>query len=359
MRTVVSAALGALLYTAAAVPVAIADTGEAVPHISILGTMTFGDADRKIDNNDRNLNNNGFQLGFGIPLNERLYIEGVYFDNVFETAAQSNTDFYQRGFGGDLVYGFGNREKFTPFVLVGAGFVENDVIPDNLDEDSTYWNVGVGFVGRIADYKWLRYRAEYRHVNDDYLEGMSDQRLSIGLEIALGKEQKTKEVVVEKVVYRDRPAPAPAPQPVDSDRDGVLNQYDRCPNTLAGAKVDNRGCVVKTQIINIENIQFQSNSATLTPGSAAVLSKAVAFLKEQKNLNAEVAGHTDSMGAEDYNLSLSRRRAATVKHYLVRNGVSTQRLVATGYGENRPVATNGTKEGRKANRRVELRLTTR
>lgn len=163
------------------------------PHIYALGTITNTDSDRNVDTT-----NNGFQLGVGYPLSDRLYIEGLYFDNTFETGDNNGSDFYQSGGGVDLQYGFGDREQFTPFLLGGIGVAENDVVPNALDEDSFYWNVGVGFVGRILDLQWLRYRGEARYVQDDYLDGRSDIRFGLGLEVALGKAQEKKQVVVEK-----------------------------------------------------------------------------------------------------------------------------------------------------------------
>jgi OOP family OmpA-OmpF porin len=68
----------------------------------------------------------------------------------------------------------------------------------------------------------------------------------------------------------------------------------------------------------------------------------------------EVAGHTDSVGTDQYNQGLSERRANSVRDYLVEQGVRASRLTAVGYGENRPVATNDTADGRQENRRVEL-----
>jgi OOP family OmpA-OmpF porin len=67
-----------------------------------------------------------------------------------------------------------------------------------------------------------------------------------------------------------------------------------------------------------------------------------------------VAGHTDSVGTDQYNQGLSERRANSVRDYLVEQGVRASRLTAVGYGENRPVATNDTADGRQENRRVEL-----
>ncbi|MBT8072380.1 MAG: OmpA family protein, partial [Xanthomonadales bacterium] len=69
----------------------------------------------------------------------------------------------------------------------------------------------------------------------------------------------------------------------------------------------------------------------------------------------EVAGHTDSQGSAEYNLGLSERRAQAVADYLIANGANAGNITVKGYGESNPVADNGTKEGRAANRRVELR----
>jgi OmpA-OmpF porin, OOP family len=319
------------------------------PHIYALGTMTNTDSDRNVEST-----NNGWQLGFGYPLSERLYIEGLYFDNTFETGDNNGSDFYQSGGGLDLQYGFGNREQFTPFILGGIGFAENDVVPDSLDEDSFYWNVGVGFVGRIFDLQWLRYRGEARYVQDDYLDGRSDIRFGLGLEIALGTVQQKKEVIVEKVVYKQVVV-----EPKDSDGDRVVDQFDECPNTLPGARVDGRGCVIEQQVINIANITFETNSAKLTPLGKNTLMSAVSFLESQKNVNIEIAGHTDSVGSDAYNLNLSQQRAGSVKQFLVDNGIASYRLDARGYGETAPIASNDTPTGRASNRRVEFRLTTR
>ncbi|CAA0094377.1 Outer membrane porin F [Zhongshania aliphaticivorans] len=319
------------------------------PHIYALGTMTNTDSDRNVEST-----NNGWQLGFGYPLTSRLYIEGLYFDNTFETGDNNGSDFYQSGGGLDLQYGFGDRERFTPFILAGVGGAQNDVVPDSLDEDSFYWNVGLGFVGRIFDLQWLRYRGEARYVQDDYLDGRSDIRFGLGLEIALGTVQEKKEVVVEKVVYKQVNV-----EPKDSDGDRVVDQFDECPNTLAGARVDGRGCVIEQQVINIANVTFETNSAQLTSFGKNTLASAVSFLDSQSNINIEIAGHTDNVGSDAYNLNLSQQRAASVKQYLVSSGIESYRLIAKGYGESAPIASNNTPTGRATNRRVEFRLTTR
>jgi OOP family OmpA-OmpF porin len=77
--------------------------------------------------------------------------------------------------------------------------------------------------------------------------------------------------------------------------------------------------------------------------------------QDRAGAKVEVAGHTDAVGAEAYNLQLSEQRAQTVKDYLVRLGVAAERVTVVGYGESEPRATNDTIEGRRLNRRVEIR----
>jgi outer membrane protein OmpA-like peptidoglycan-associated protein len=91
-------------------------------------------------------------------------------------------------------------------------------------------------------------------------------------------------------------------------------------------------------------------------GAANVLNDAVATLKKNPTITVEVAGHTDSDGAADYNESLSTRRAATVRDYLATNGISADRMSVRGYGESQPIADNTTRAGKAQNRRVVLRI---
>jgi len=115
-----------------------------------------------------------------------------------------------------------------------------------------------------------------------------------------------------------------------------------------------KGC--KPEIISLNGILFPHDSARITPAAAAILDKAVATLKRRSDIRVEVAAHTDSSASDEYNQALSDRRAASVMEYFKAHGISASRLTAKGYGESQPIATNTTKEGRKKNRRVELRV---
>ena len=104
------------------------------------------------------------------------------------------------------------------------------------------------------------------------------------------------------------------------------------------------------------NITFATGSADLNAGFFAVLDSVALVVNEFEQTVIEVAGHTDSVGAADYNQGLSERRAATVRDYLINAGAPGAHLSARGYGEAQPIADNGTREGRAQNRRVELTL---
>ena len=105
------------------------------------------------------------------------------------------------------------------------------------------------------------------------------------------------------------------------------------------------------------NITFKTDSADLNSSFFSVLDSVSLVLKEYDKTIVEVAGHTDSTGSDQYNQSLSERRAQTVATYLAGKGVMQQRMITVGAGEGRPVATNDTADGRQLNRRVELTLT--
>ena len=164
---------------------------------------------------------------------------------------------------------------------------------------------------------------------------------------------------------KDQCPNTPAGEPVDAngcelddDGDGVVNRLDECPNTAAGVQVDIKGCEIKEEI-RLEGVNFETNSDRLLPGATSILNDAAATLNKNPTIRVEVAGHTDSDGAAEYNESLSSRRAQTVRDYLAANGVATDRMTVRGYGEAQPIADNATAAGKAQNRRVVLRITAR
>lgn len=142
---------------------------------------------------------------------------------------------------------------------------------------------------------------------------------------------------------------------LDDDRDGVANPYDRCPNTPRGERVDSVGCAIK-QVRVLDGVNFEYNSAKLTATARRILDEEAAVMRRSPNFRVAVQGHTDSQGSDAYNQTLSEKRAASARDYLVQQGVNADRLSTRGFGESQPVASNATAEGRARNRRVELEV---
>lgn len=108
--------------------------------------------------------------------------------------------------------------------------------------------------------------------------------------------------------------------------------------------------------ITLNNIFYDFDRATLRPESVEELNRLVKLMKDLPTIKIEIMSHTDNVGSDDYNLDLSNRRAQSVVSFLISSGISKDRLVAKGYGETQPIATNTTDEGRQANRRTEFRI---
>jgi len=112
---------------------------------------------------------------------------------------------------------------------------------------------------------------------------------------------------------------------------------------------------VGTKII-LNNIFFDFNKATLTDESIAELDRVYKLLEDTPTLKIEMSGHTDNIGSASYNQKLSEERAKAVVDYLVRKGISADRLTYKGYGMTQPVASNDTEDGRQQNRRTEFKV---
>ena len=107
----------------------------------------------------------------------------------------------------------------------------------------------------------------------------------------------------------------------------------------------------------LQGVSFKVGSAELVPSTLATLDKTIAGLKKNAKAKVEIEGHTSSEGGEEYNQKLSEDRANSVRDYMIRKGISKDRVTAIGYGYSRPKASNDTEEGRKQNRRIEVRVT--
>lgn len=120
-------------------------------------------------------------------------------------------------------------------------------------------------------------------------------------------------------------------------------------NTILQTRDTARGLIV-----NMSDVLFDTGSYTLRPGAREKLAKISGIVLAHPGLNLQIEGHTDSIGGDEYNQTLSERRAGAVRDFLVDQGVAASTVIARGFGKTQPVATNDTPEGRQRNRRVEI-----
>ena len=152
----------------------------------------------------------------------------------------------------------------------------------------------------------------------------------------------------------------------DDDKDGVPEcpeAKDKCPG-VPGDSPD--GCkhyqlitVTENKIELKQTVFFDTNRATIKRASFALLDDVARALGDNPKIKVEIQGHTDSQGADAANLKLSQQRAEAVRAYLIKKAITSDRVVARGYGETVPIADNRTTAGRAQNRRVEFVITSR
>jgi outer membrane protein OmpA-like peptidoglycan-associated protein len=167
----------------------------------------------------------------------------------------------------------------------------------------------------------------------------------------------------EPGVPSDDPKKNGCPLPKDTDGDGILDPEDACPKDPGPANPDPKknGCPVarveKGQIIIREQVQFAYNSSQILKASDFILEAVQKIFVDNPEIKkVSIEGHTDSKGGDAFNKRLSGQRAASVVKWLVQHGIDAARLEAKGFGEERPIDTNDTDEGRANNRRVEFHI---
>ena len=147
-------------------------------------------------------------------------------------------------------------------------------------------------------------------------------------------------------------------QQIDAERDRRQDAEKRATQAAAdlAAFASVKQDAVRGMVITLSGaVLFASNKSDLLPSAQLKLNEvAEALIKNDSDSQMVVEGHTDSQGGADYNMDLSRRRAQTVRDYLVSRQIAADRIIATGFGLTRPIADNTSAEGRANNRRVEI-----
>jgi OOP family OmpA-OmpF porin len=355
------------------------------PYNAILGSYAHLDSHRD------GRNGYGAASIFGFSVADGLNLEFSGFGNVVSRSSDSGNDALIGG-GIDLLalkpYG-----DFKPFLLGGAGVdYERLGTAKQHDTYAPFIDAGVGVIDQLTQHLGLRLEARGYYVfNSSAYAGSNQQldfRINAGLQYTYGTATAPERQQVTVVPTRPLLVPPPVavdtdgdgipdvsdqcpgtplgvqvdakgcPVGLDSDGDGVADAVDQCPGTPQGFKVDARGCIVE-QIAVLRTVNFDFGSDKLTNEAKSTLDQLASSLATQPDLHVEISGHTDSLGPQAINLTLSEKRSAAVKAYLIQHGVASGRLRAEGYGEFNPVATNETEEGRALNRRVEFKVLNR
>lgn len=268
-----------------------------------------------------------------------------------------------------LPVGLGLKFSLSNSVNLDLGYTMNFVDGDNLDgyrsgpqnDKFSYSHIGLEFALGPKSKTQLSSYNPVAALKDDYITRNASLQAMLEADRARHAAHM-EEMNKEKMRFLS-----------DSDKDGVSDYFDKCPNTPAGIQVDGAGCEIKvTTVVNpvrvvvteedkkvvaeaIRNLEFDFAKSTIRSTSYPSLNR-VADLLKSKDFSLKLAGHTDNVGSNAANMKLSKDRAESVKSYLVSQGVNPSRVEATGYGESQPIASNKTAKGRQQNRRVEFTL---
>jgi len=175
----------------------------------------------------------------------------------------------------------------------------------------------------------------------------------LSVEKAPAKTTLSKQIKKEKETKRTQKSKVrQVVKKTDSDKDGVVDEKDKCPNTSKDFIVDYQGCPKTAKL----KINFAPKSHEVTKELVENLNSFALFLKNNKSYQVVIYGYTDNTGNSDENKILSQQRAEAVKKALESYGIRSTRLTAVGMGERDPIADNTTQEGRAKNRRIDVEL---
>jgi len=333
-------------------------------------------SDSKAGLDDDNYYNGGISLAKNLDESFIDQVEvGIMRSQSLEYEGSNGNTNVNRAFV-NAVKKFGLTDKLAAYGLAGVGY--QDVTQElNDHEDTPFINYGLGLRYDIP-YYGIAVKGDVRHLIG-LKDTTNDVMYTLGLAMPLGKKYSDKvEAVVPTVVEEEEVVAVVPVVDGDDDNDGVLNSRDLCPDSIAGAIVDQNGCELdddKDGVVNrldkcpgtslgvkvnadgcvatVDlNINFDTNSATIKGSYNDKLTTFATMLNENTALKATIQAHTDSKGSDSYNQKLSERRAASAVKALEKLNVDSSQLSSVGYGETQPIATNDTKEGRAENRRV-------
>ena len=347
----------------------------------------------------------GLRVGYNFTKNWGIEGFGSYTQTEIQNmGSEPWQDVYSYGIEG--LYHFMPEGRLVPFIAIGLGGIfygkgytyRNSSYGDYFEQSQYSVDYGAGLKFFLTDN--IALRADVRHVlplnstknNPDYLH--NDFLATFGINFAFGGEKKavvearveepsTPAAPVEVVLDSDKdgvpdnldkcpgtPSGMAVDKdgcPPDSDKDGVPDYLDKCPNTPVGVSVDKDGCSAKQRqdahtkvpdkVFIALNLKFDTGKAVVKKKYYKAVKKVADFMKAHPETKVVIYGHTDNVGKKAFNARLSMARAKSVRKCLIDNfGIKASRITAVGYGLNKPMASNDTKKGRQKNRRIEASI---
>jgi OmpA-OmpF porin, OOP family len=325
---------------------------------------------------------------FGLAFNERFAAEVEA--GVVPTKTEPSGD-------GATVVGFRGQARLNlltgsirPFLVAGyGGLAIRTSAPMTVDDTDPAYHYGAGVSIALSRALDLRFDARHMIVPDRTASGATnDFEVSAGAVWRFGRGAGARATPSEPAIaIPSQPSP-PVPKEgdgdgdglddrrdkcadqaedpdgfqdddgcpdLDNDSDGIVDAADQCPDEAETKNnhLDDDGCPDQL-VADLVGFTFPRNSDKFDPAAAALLERTYQVLDRNSRINVEIAGHSSE--GESKPLELSIARAEAVKEYLVRRGISEDRMRTVGYGSERPVATNTTRAGRDKNRRVEFRI---
>ena len=278
----------------------------------------------------------GGQVTLGMDLSRQLSVELHSADLGSAGVTPSSRVNYHIHGASALLYAGKNRHNYRRQGFSGYGRLGFGLLDNSVDGDVTYvqdngthvlFGAGLEYMTRIG----LGIRAEAISYEEDA------QYAQLGVVYRTGKRQSKRPVQIVKAP-EPIPEPTPTPIPVPAVVVAEPEPVDTC-SEFSGT---------------LDGVNFHSDSDQLTGDARSVLDSVAHRLNECDSVPVRISAHTDSVGADSYNQNLSERRASSVANYLQSRGIDAGRLNSEAYGETQPIDTNGTPEGRRRNRRVEL-----
>lgn len=232
------------------------------------------------------------------------------------------------------MYRLAVQQEFDVFFKAGPAYISHG------GEDDVVLSAGIGLEKQLSS-DWA-VRVEYQYFDDfddNYVQDLNSNLLSVGVSYNFGTGNTTASAAAAAAAASMTQAPSePITEPVVVEEEKTTVVV-----TKAHTEIFSQG-------------MFETNSTELPTDGKIALVPLIEVLKAHPQSTVEVVGHTDSTGAAEYNMMISKKRAAAVAAHIEEQGIDADRITATGEGEENPVASNDTAEGRAQNRRVEATI---